>query len=108
MNKKQNAIEFLEEQREIIKETIISKDHADLKSIDICIEMIKAIPDYGGKEPERGTVNQLHKTLSSLISEGVGEQQIKAFDPNSNDWERITSATYQKGEPVQLWTDDID
>lgn len=108
MKEKQKAIEFLEYMKETIKETVITADHNDLKSVDLCIDLIKSAPDPEVSEPERGTVRQLHKTLSVLISEGVGDQQIKAWDPNDEKYMPVTSATYQQGEPVQLWTDDID
>ena len=52
------------------------------------------------------TVKELRDRLDNIISYGHGDDEIQAWDPDSEAWETVTVLTYSGGEPVRIYTDD--
>jgi hypothetical protein len=52
------------------------------------------------------TVNDLIERLVSIKKYGHGDDEIQAWDPDSEQYEGVTCLTYGGGEPVKIYTDD--
>lgn len=52
------------------------------------------------------TVNDLIERLENIKKFGHGDDEIKAFDPDSDQYESVTGLTYGGNEPVKIYTDE--
>lgn len=52
------------------------------------------------------TVNGLIERLEHIRKFGHGEDEVQAWDPDSEQWETVTVLTYGGGEPVKIYTDE--
>lgn len=55
--------------------------------------------------PTGSSLDALIKTLQELQSHGFGESRVVVFDPDTEEWERVTSLTYGEGE-IRIYNED--
>ena len=52
------------------------------------------------------TVNDLIERLENIKKYGHGDEEIQAWDPDTEEWESVTCLVYGGGDPVRIYTDE--